>query len=292
MKLAFDLPNEEMSVEMLERLGRRIREDIDQHCVEKYSEEHRNHLGASVIGHDCARFIWYAFRWAKTEYFNGRMLRLFNRGNKEEQRFIEWLRGIGFNVWDVDPFTQKQYRLYGAEGHYGGSSDAIGTTPYPELINLRLLLELKTHNRGSFSRLIEQKLKINKPRHYSQMCAYGKEFGFKYGAYFAINKDDDDIHVEIVKLDWGQADDLRRKAEDIIFAEIPPTKVSMQATYYECKYCAFRGICHFNEAVDKNCRSCRYAKPVQNGQWHCGQFNQLIPAEFISKGCERHTAIG
>lgn len=36
----------------------------------------RPHLGASVIGKQCMREIWYGFRWSKKTNFSGRMLRL------------------------------------------------------------------------------------------------------------------------------------------------------------------------------------------------------------------------
>lgn len=63
-------------------------------------------LGASQIGRECERQLWYGFRWATMgEAFDGRMLRLFNRGHREEAVFVEELRGIGCDVRDVDPST-------------------------------------------------------------------------------------------------------------------------------------------------------------------------------------------
>ena len=36
------------------------------------------HLGASIIGKDCERALWYDFRWVTRWAFTGRMLRLFD----------------------------------------------------------------------------------------------------------------------------------------------------------------------------------------------------------------------
>lgn len=58
----------------------------------------RSHLGASVLGVDCDRERWYTYRWATKRDFEGRMLRLFDRGHKEEHRFVTWLRLIGCEV--------------------------------------------------------------------------------------------------------------------------------------------------------------------------------------------------
>ncbi|UPT53330.1 putative exonuclease RecB type protein [Synechococcus phage Ssp-JY38] len=58
----------------------------------------RHHLGASVVGDECARARWYAFRWATKVEFEGRILRLFDRGHKEEPRFFEWLDMVGAEI--------------------------------------------------------------------------------------------------------------------------------------------------------------------------------------------------
>lgn len=287
MKLELDGPDGTLSTVMRDAIARRIKTDIDKYCVDTYTDEHRSHLGASIIGHACMRNIWNAFRWIKREPFDARMLRLFNRGNLEEQRWIGWLRGAGFEVWEVDPNTQKQFRIWGAKLHYGGSSDAIARLPYPELLGMGCLLEFKTHNKDQFAKLVRESVMLSHPKHFSQMCAYGKEFGLRYGLYCASSKNDDDHHIEFLELDYSQADDMRKKAEDIIFATVPPPKISLQPTYYECKYCPFRGPCHMGELPDKSCRSCQYAFPVDNAEWYCSQYAQNIPKEFIPVGCER-----
>jgi len=50
---------------------------------------------------------------------------------------------------------------------------------------------------------------------------------------------------------------------------------------------------HLNAPVEINCRSCRYAKPVENKQWYCGlpAHNAIIPDDFIPKGCAAHISI-
>ena len=83
-------------------VAKRIKEDIDGYCAKAYDDGPRWHLGASIIGNPCSRYLWFIFRWALHEKFTGRMQRLFNRGHREEARFIEWLRGIGFEVWDTN----------------------------------------------------------------------------------------------------------------------------------------------------------------------------------------------
>ena len=65
---------------------------------EERQEKPRPHLGASMLGHKCDRWLWLSFRWAVVEKFPGRILRLFRRGHNEEQQIISDLRAIGLDV--------------------------------------------------------------------------------------------------------------------------------------------------------------------------------------------------
>lgn len=269
------------------RLAVQMQADVDAACQAEFAEDPRTHLGASIIGHDCAAYAWNTFRWLKFEQFSGQMLRLFNRGHEEEARIIRWLTIMGFQVRDVDPDTKKQFRIGGAKGHFGGSLDGMAKAParYNLPPDLVLLLEFKTHNKKSFDKLKKDGVCKSKPMHFKQMCSYGRAWGFQYALYCAVHKDTDALYFEIVKLDYGQADDLFRKAESIIFSPTQPAKIAQIETYFECKWCDFAGICHRGEMPVKNCRSCRRAHPVENGEWFCDFHNGIIPKDVIPNGC-------
>ena len=55
----------------------------------------RDHLGASIIGKSCERALWYDFRWVTPSRFSGRLLRLFETGQLEEDRMVRNLRATG-----------------------------------------------------------------------------------------------------------------------------------------------------------------------------------------------------
>ena len=278
-----------LSPEIRKTIANQLLKDIDEYCVKEFTDEHRSHLGASIIGKECAREIWYDFRWVKYQVFEARMLRLFNRGKMEEELFIKWLRGIGCQVWEVDPATGKQFRIWGVNGHYGGSADSVGILPY--LPDFPILMEFKTHNSKSFINLINKGLILAKPQHYSQMCSYGKHYNFRYGLYVAVNKNDDDLYPELVELDWKRAHDLSNKAQDIIEAKYPPQRISDNPSYFTCKFCNKADICHNNAPVEINCRSCKCCIPVQNAEWRCTRFDAIVPEDFIKKGCKYHVSI-
>lgn len=74
---------------------------IDRAYKDQHPERNkpfRPHLGGSMIGKKCERELYYSFRWFKRPAFEGRMLRLFDRGHNEEFRFIAYLRSVGIEV--------------------------------------------------------------------------------------------------------------------------------------------------------------------------------------------------
>ncbi len=276
-------------------IARKISEDIDNYCKEAYDGGHRDHLGASLIGDPCKRKLWYGFRWCIREVFDGRMLRLFNRGHREEARFIEWLEGIGCKVWAVEPESGNQFRISAVNGHFGGSLDGICKLPASYGINEPVLLEFKTSGTGAaFTKVGELGMEIAKPQHFAQTSTYGSEprFNFKYCLYCIINKNDDSITVDLVKLNHAHGQNMRTKAEQIIMSQEPPPRLSDNPQLFECKYCAAKGLCHGTDKPEKNCRSCAYAEPIENAQWICGSNgNAIIPKDVIPKGCHLYEAI-
>lgn len=275
-------------------IARKIKEDIDGYCQKTYDGGHRDHLGASLIGDPCKRKLWYSFRWCVREIFDGRMLRLFNRGHREESRFIEWLEGIGFKVWAVEPETGNQFRISAVNGHFGGSLDGIAKLPESYGIPGPVLLEFKTSGTGApFNRVGELGMEIAKPQHFAQTSTYGSEpkYNFEYCLYCIINKNDDSITVELVKLNHAHGQNMRTKAEQIINSQEPPARLSDNPTYRDCSYCAAKKVCHEGAKPEKNCRSCVNAKPIENALWECHKFNSVIPAETIKTGCDQYQAI-
>ena len=280
-------------------LAKRILEEIDEYCVRAYDGGHRSHLGASLIGRECKRYLWYVFRWCLHEKTTGRQQRLFNRGHREEARFIEWLEGIGFKVWfenrDEGPNEKgefPQYRISDVMGHFGGSLDGIAILPERYGIEEPVLLEFKTNGTGAgFNKLADDGMPIAKPEHFAQTSTYGKKYNFRYCVYLNINKNDDSLHIEVVKLNHNLGEQMIMKAEQIIMSQTAPARLSDNPTFHKCGYCHMKEVCHKGAVVEVNCRSCAFARPVENAEWFCEVHNGNIPKDFIAKACPSYKAI-
>lgn len=276
-----------------------IQSMIDIASIDIYSEDKpRTHLGASVIGEDCAAKTWFSFRWARFGSYPGRLLRLFNTGHEEEKRFLTWFRAIGFEVFDFDPSTNKQFRITACGGHFGGSLDAGAiyrgsqynnefTRTLASIIGMPVLLEFKTHNRKQFDKLKKHRVKVTHHKHFVQMSTYGAFYGLRFGIYAAYCKDNDELHIEVLELDWQLAGDSVRKATEIITATSVPARISLDPTYFECKaMCSFVDVCHHGAKMETNCRSCRHASAADNAEWYCGYHKGIIPHNIIPTGCQ------
>ncbi|WLY87251.1 hypothetical protein [Vibrio phage vB_VibM_83AMN] len=235
----------------------------------------RTHLGASMIGRECAREIWYGFRWVKKPKFDGRMLRLFNRGHLEEGRFIALLLMIGMQVFQQDA-NGHQFRISEAGGHFGGSGDGIGVS-CPDLpAGSYCLCEFKTHGEKSFNKLKSDGLRSSKPEHYIQMQIYMTKMGYQYGLYIAVNKNTDELECLIVVNDGVTGLEYINRGVDIIFTTQAPSKICKSATMFKCKFCDFKEICHYGADVEVNCRTCQYSNPHQDGTWRCNLNNDAV----------------
>ena len=253
---------------------------------ENASEKPRGHLGCSILGHPCDRYIWLQFRYAVIEKFNGRMLRLFRRGHKEEESVVSDLRRIGI---DIQATGGNQSRVnFGC--HVSGSIDGIIESGVPESPKKRHILEVKTHSKKSFDQLTKEGVKKAKPQHYMQMQLYMHGTGIDRALYYAVCKDDDRIHTERVKYEKETAEQLVKRGHWLALAERMPEPLSTSPDWYQCKFCAAHSFCHDTKLTKEiNCRTCSNSTPTQDSEWLCARYeNAQIPYDAQIAGCNAH----
>ena len=262
--------------------------DIDDAYDDSTHDRFRSHMGISTSGRECARELWYKWRWASVGKVSARMLRLFNRGHLEEARFAAMFLAAGFELWREEA-PGKQFRVSHFGGHYGSAIDGV-IRGIPEMPNVNLLTEMKTHNEKSFKKLAGEKdsegnylpgktpqgVAVAKPEHYVQMQQYMEYYKLNFGLYCAVHKDSDELYFEIVQFVPKVAEGYRERSRKIMWAKEAPPKISTNASFWRCKYCDVKGVCHFNDAPDFNCRTCAAAYPTEDGNWRCATHGHAI----------------
>ena len=246
----------------------------------------RPHLGASIIGRECQRSLWLDFRWVARSMFSGRMLRLFETGQLEEDRLIRNLRRIGVTVLEVNPDTGRQWRVEAHGGHFGGSLDGIAMG-VPEAIKTWHVCEFKTHNAKSFKDLRAKGVQESKPQHFAQMQVYMHLIGMTRALYLAVCKDNDDLYAERIHADPEEGKRLLAKAGRIIFSDQPPVRISDDPAWWVCRLCSHHALCQEGQFPEANCRTCLHVTPKPDGCWECRQYG-VLDKNQQKTGCAHH----
>lgn len=252
------------------------------------SDAHRSHFGLSNCGHTCARALWYSWKWVKAKLFPARVLRLFNRGHLEEARFLAMLVSAKFEVY-FETEEGGQFKLDDHNGHAGSAIDGI-VVGIPDLpAGEAALTEMKTHAEKSFNEVVRKGVMESKFIHYVQMQVYMNKYELKWALYMAVNKNNDEIHLELVHYDPVVAERYLERSGLLIYSDKAPARLSDSPGWYECKFCEFTKICHQKEVPEINCRTCIHSTPIANKEWHCSWYDEKLPKEVqLRHDCPSH----
>lgn len=255
---------------------------IDQHH-ESLAERPRGHLGCSTLGHHCERWLWLSFHWAVIEKFEGRILRLFRRGHNEEATIIADLRAAGLDV------RSSQARVnFGS--HVSGSLDGIIESGVPEAPRKRHVAEFKTHAKKSFEDVVKNGVEKSKPQHWVQMQVYMFGMNIDRALYVAVNKDNDHLYTERVRLDRDVAEKAIAKGQRIALADRMPPPISTDPSWFQCRFCSAHSFCHEAKPTKHaNCRTCAHSTAMPDSTWRCERHEaDNIPEDFQHEGCDDH----
>ena len=255
---------------------------IDQYHKAQ-SERPRPHMGCSALGHPCDRWLWLNFRWAVVEKFEGRILRLFRRGQNEEAIIVRDLRNVGIDI------RSSQARVnFGS--HVSGSLDGIVESGIPEAPSKRHVAEFKTHSKKSFDDMVKHGVEKSKPMHFIQMQVYMHGTSIDRALYVAVCKDDDRLHIERIRYNLDVATRAVARGQRIALADRMPEPLSADPSWYQCRFCAAHSLCHKAAPTkEANCRTCAHSTALADSTWRCERHDaDNIPVDFQHTGCDDH----
>lgn len=259
-----------------------IQKLIDQHHS-NCQKPPRLHMGCSILGHSCDRYLWLSFRWAVIEKLDGRILRLFRRGQLEETTILQDLRAVGIKVSERQGIVD-----FGC--HISGSVDGVITAGVPESPMKYHVLECKTHSKKSFDDLQKNGVEKSKPQHFIQMQLYMHGLKIDRALYYAICKDTDEIYTERVRLNKELAQKYVDRGKRIVQSDRMPEPLSNDPSWYQCKFCPAWDFCHKSHTTKEvNCRTCCHSTATEQSTWTCAKHdNAEVPVDFQRVGCESH----
>jgi hypothetical protein len=269
---------------------------LDEALEKAQSFERRQYLGASAIGESCERKLWLNFRWAKKGFIEAAGIRRIEDGHRGEKVLADWLRlipGVDLST-EKEPGVQHSFEDFG--GHFRGNCDGLitGLIQSPKKLHV---WECKIVNEQKHKKLYS--LKVSKgednalrewdPIYYAQAQIYMHYF--KAERHYLTAGSPGVRDLVSVRTPYVQADAEKfiNKAKRIIFANRPPSKISNDPAWYECKFCSFHGMCHNSELPkDRSCRTCMHSTPTPEGTWKCEKHDHLLTKDMQVKGCGDH----
>ncbi len=269
---------------------------INKACIAKAKSPFRTHLGASVVAHECSLHSKLSFLWVSEDKFkddedHARLLRLWDRGDREEPVLINLLKSIGATVVAIDDETGEQFLFSEYGGHFGGQCDSI-IWDIPDLpyLDEPILGEYKTHAKAQFNQLVKKRLQEACPKYYNQAQTYMQKFELDYCLHINVCKDTDRLHIEIIEYNEEHAERGNIIAFNSIFGKTLPPKISSKEGYYLCNMCNHQDFCHRGEVPIKSCRTCEYSESLETGHWRCKEpmMKGILDKEAQLKGCNQY----
>jgi hypothetical protein len=203
-------------------------------ALEKQPTEHRAYIGASSIGNPCERAIWYGLNKPESKEIDPKLTLTFNIGKSLESLLIELLKRKEL-IGSPYTFICKDYPKF------QGNADA---TLLDRNYNILALIEIKTAKDSSFNTFKKKGVFLWMPEYYDQIQSYLGMSEIQSCFLLVINKDSSELHEEVIHFDSERYKFLVAKAKRIGETFIEPAKINESASYFKCKMCFYRKICH------------------------------------------------
>ncbi|HWI47149.1 MAG TPA: YqaJ viral recombinase family protein [Rummeliibacillus sp.] len=197
----------------------------------------RNYIGASSIGGDCLRKIWYQFKGEKGEEFTPRTKRILEVGKALERLILHWLVDAGVKIEFPTPYNKELWYCDPDNEFFQGHLDAF-------MPNFAAVLEIKTAKDSSFNKLVKEGVQKWSKEYYAQIQSYMGMSGFHSAYILVLNKDNSELYDELINFDAEFYETLRQKAKMIYDATVAPPRVHGSPLWWQCKLCKYNKVCH------------------------------------------------
>lgn len=208
---------------------------IDEQCIYEYGfGGSSSNISSYDLGAECDRSAWLKSRIVGKGIKDARLLRYFQSCKDHKKRVIYWLEGCGVEVWDQN--KQLSFADFKAKSRIDGM--ALGVKEAPEKNHL---LSIRPLQDKAFKDVIKNgmpnkdKIKINIDMNL---------LGVDRCLYIAVNKNNDEIHIERIKADKKFAKAQLTRSERIVSMTSPPARIGNgKPSWFQCKICPVREEC-------------------------------------------------
>jgi len=209
-------------------------------ALANYKDAPRSYIGASSIGSECLRQIWYQYHGINSDV-SPQLQISFDIGKNLEGLILDYLERTNIEV--IRPCEDNSYLYVHSDSlpEFAGHMDAIIVLPNS---GARAVIDIKTAKSSSFQRFVNKGMRVWSERYYAQLQAYMGMSGIGNAVLLALNKDTSEMHEEWIEFDEIYYAELEAKASMIHKHEEPPAKINRSPLFYLCRMCGFRDVCH------------------------------------------------
>lgn len=264
----------------------KIIDDINETIEHKSNSSgyKRYYLGASSIGNECSRQLWYGFRHCSQEYVDSKSQKRFDDGFHSEDVYIKRLKDAGYQLQHEE--DGKQYGFKDLGGWFRGHRDGK-LFNLPEIGNA--IWEHKSSAKWkALDKAIEKHGEENALKEWNETYYYQGQLymGYDKTNWHVLTCASEGSREETIVLTQFNENDFNRtreKARNIICSDSPPPKISDNPTFFKCGWCHAKEVCHSFALPKPNCRNCAYVTfdadnpDNENPRAHCGKFDNYIP---------------
>lgn len=214
----------------------------------------RDYLGASLIGNECPRQIWYTYRGYSAEPFSAETLWNFEDGHRTEDLIADRFRKLDFiEIHTHDPKSGNQFGFSDFNGKFKGHCDGFikGLIQAP---NAWHVWECKASSEKKWKEFHNCKAKYDDKQVLENWNYNYFVQAQLYMHYFKVDR-----HYMTVAYAGGRdlascrteyqpevAEKYRDRAHKIINSIHEPPRISDKKDYYICRWCNFKDECHKN----------------------------------------------
>ncbi len=207
------------------------------------SETPRDYIGASIMGHDCSRAIWYSGSGMKGRPWPVKTLLKFEDGHRTEDLMAERLRLLPFVRLHSQ---QAEVTLGFIKGHIDGVIEGLCESGAPHV------WECKAVDEDGFKKLQKavtvhgesDALKHWEPRYYVQAVLYMAGMGLTRHYLTVCTPGGRDFMAIRARANPAYVKTILERARRIAQSKNPPERLSNRPDHWQCKMCQYTGECH------------------------------------------------
>ena len=219
---------------------------LDESIQNTYQQRQKQvYLGASLLGEKCARKLQYQIFGSQSKLFPKAVkLRLLDTGHHLEKLVAKWVRNAGYDLRTKND-QGKQFGFVVEEEKIAGRVDGI-IVGGPKGHSYPLLWECKTMNNKNWRQTVRRGIETSNFIYFIQVQIYMAYMGFNQTLITVLNKNNSELHHEIVTFDPVIAEKYFKRGMEILKAcsigKLLP-RISRTPKFYKCKMCQYRKAC-------------------------------------------------